>query len=140
MFSNILEKNITNIILIPIIGVIKLTSPFSAQINIAMLPMAQNPLASRGCQTIDQSGIVLSKNIAGINTNPEVILFITSIDIPPNVPERVAYLTSIILTQYNTAEKKGNKISGNGNVFEDRKIIMCYQNKDIFESIEIALF
>ena len=114
VFSSILEKNITNIIFIPIIGVIKLTSPFSAQVKIAMLPIAQNPLASSGCQTIDQSGIVESKNIAGINTNPDRILFITSIDIPLNVSARVAYFARVILMQYNAAEINGKRISGKG--------------------------
>ena len=83
----------------PIIGVIKLTSPRSAQTKVAILPSAQKQLAERGCQTIDQFGIVSSKKIAGINTKPDKILFITNTDVPENVPERDAYFASIILTQ-----------------------------------------
>ena len=124
--SNILANIITISVFIPIMGVIKLTSPFSAHTNVAIFPIAQKTLARIGCQIIEISGIDVSKKIAGINTSPDNILFITSIDVPDNVFDCEAYFTSITLVQYNAAAKNGKNMSGIGNVVEADIIIKLF--------------
>lgn len=59
MFENIKTKSIFT----PIIGVIRLTSPRSAQMKVARFPAAQNTPASRGCHIIEISGRAGAKNI-----------------------------------------------------------------------------
>ena len=62
-------------------------------------PIAQNILAIIGCQIIDTSGILDSKNIAGMKTIPDNKLFITNIDNPDNFFDCDAYFTKMILPQ-----------------------------------------
>ena len=65
----------------------------------SFMETAQNILAIIGCQIIDTSGILDSKNIAGMKTIPDNKLFITNIDNPDNLFDCDAYFTKMILPQ-----------------------------------------